>query len=106
MGISLLTAFSSGFTLYILSTKFMSLDLITATLIVYISITISSLPITIGGTGVTEGVIIASFYQHPISVSALLAVLYRISSYIVPLITSAMLLASNRLGWFNREFGE
>ncbi len=90
--ISLLIGLLSGLVLYIISLSFVSNhSFLISLLIVYIANTISSLPITVGGLGVTEGVIISTFYSADPSSSAYIAILYRLSSYLIPLVISGLL---------------
>jgi len=90
--LSILIGVSSGLVLYIISSRFIpSHSFIISLLIVYIANTLSSLPITIGGLGVTEGVIISSFFPVGDSSSVYIAILYRISSYLLPLLISGAL---------------
>lgn len=90
--ISLFIGIFSGLVLHVISTNFVSnYSLAISLLIVYIANTISSIPITVGGLGVTEGVIISSFYSMDPSLSAYIAILYRISSYLIPLVISGIL---------------
>lgn len=93
MSISIFIGLLSGMVLYIISRGFIpNLNYILSLLIVYIANTISSLPITVGGLGVTEGVIISSLYPVGESASVMIAIIYRVSSYLVPLLISAILL--------------
>ncbi|HIQ13140.1 MAG TPA: flippase-like domain-containing protein [Thermoprotei archaeon] len=93
MSISILIGLISGMVLYILSIGFIpNPNYILSLLIVYIANTISSLPITVGGLGITEGVIISSLYPVGESTSVIIAILYRLSSYIAPLLISALIL--------------
>ncbi len=90
--ISLIIGIFSGLVLYVISVNFVSNhSFLISLLIVYIANTISSLPITVGGLGVTEGVIISSFYLADLYSSAYIAILYRLSSYLIPLVISGAL---------------
>jgi|GEM_PF-1329209 len=90
--LSYLIALSSGLTLYIVLTYFrIEEDFFFSVYLVYITLAISSLPITIGGLGLSEAYILyvgSDFTSH---IPWLLPVAYRISSYFIPLILCLIL---------------
>ncbi len=107
LSISILIGLFSGSVLHILTVRYSTeSNFIISVLAVYIANTLSSLPITVGGLGVTEGVIIAVFYPSTTDISAYIAILYRITSYVIPFIISSILLNLGVLRRFGGELGE
>jgi uncharacterized protein (TIRG00374 family) len=90
--LSYLIALSSGITLYIILAYFgIREDIFFSVYIVYLTLAVSSLPITIGGLGVSEAYILYVGSDFSSNIPWLLPIAYRLSSYFIPLVLCLIL---------------
>lgn len=93
MAISFLIAFFSGLSLYIIM-SFMGVNqnLMFSIFVVYLTLAVSSLPITIGGLGVSEAYLLYLGSEFTSDIPWLLPIIYRLSNYFIPFSISLILL--------------
>ncbi|PCN50881.1 hypothetical protein B6U99_02100 [Candidatus Geothermarchaeota archaeon ex4572_27] len=93
IGLTYLAAAVTGSTLYVIACQLgIPMNLLEATLVTYMSLALSAIPVTVCGSGVMELTILVCSCEFAGYVPWALPIAYRISSYFLPLITTGVLL--------------